>query len=260
MSDMTTVEAKAFVPARDFALSKQFYQDLGFVLAWSSDDLAYLRHGNSTFLLQNFYDKTHADNFMMHLLVQDVDAWWRHVQSAGIDRQVWFEGGAASRPALGHARFCDRRPDRRAVAHRAKHVSGQTTTRIRVLRDTALVGLPLAPAPPQTPAVPLQARPCRALGKPVGRPNLLSEPVGTAWRFTSMATEFYFTPELLLKDGRIIRDLDDAASFAREQEVRPGVDQRDEVLHKMERAKSKEEAHAAAHSFLRWLEELDVLE
>jgi hypothetical protein len=44
MSDMTTVEAKAFVPARDFALSKQFYQDLGFVLAWSSDDLAYHRH------------------------------------------------------------------------------------------------------------------------------------------------------------------------------------------------------------------------
>ena len=75
-----------------------------------------------------------------------------------------------------------------------------------------------------------------------------------------MPIEFYFTPELRLKDGRIIRDLDDAASFAREQEVRPGVDQRDEVLHKVERAKSKEEAHAAAHSFLRWLEELDVLE
>jgi len=75
-----------------------------------------------------------------------------------------------------------------------------------------------------------------------------------------MATEFYFTPELHLKDGRIIRDFDDAASFAREQEVRPGVDQRDEVLHRIERAKSKEEAHAAAHSFVRWLEELDVLE
>jgi hypothetical protein len=49
-------------------------------------------------------------------------------------------------------------------------------------------------------------------------------------------------------------------SFAREQEARPGVDQRDEVLHKMERAQSKEEAHAAAHAFLRWLEELEVLE
>jgi len=72
--------------------------------------------------------------------------------------------------------------------------------------------------------------------------------------------EFYFTPELRLKDGRVIRDIEDALSFAREQEVRPGVDQRDEVLHKMERAESKEEAHAAAHSFLRWLEELNILE
>ena len=34
MTNMKTVEVKAFVPARDFALSKQFYQDLGFVLAW----------------------------------------------------------------------------------------------------------------------------------------------------------------------------------------------------------------------------------
>jgi hypothetical protein len=72
-----------------------------------------------------------------------------------------------------------------------------------------------------------------------------------------MATEFYFTPELHLKDGRIIHD---AASFAREQEARPGVDQRDEVLHRMERAESEEETHAAAHSFVRWLEELDILE
>jgi hypothetical protein len=57
-----------------------------------------------------------------------------------------------------------------------------------------------------------------------------------------MATEFYFTPELHLKDGRIIRDLHDATAFAREQEARPGVDQRDEVLHKMERAEGDEEA------------------
>jgi len=75
-----------------------------------------------------------------------------------------------------------------------------------------------------------------------------------------MPAEFYFTPELHLKDGRIIRDIEDAVNFAREQEARPGVDQRDEILHKMERAESEEEAHAAAHSFLRWLEELDFLE
>jgi hypothetical protein len=75
-----------------------------------------------------------------------------------------------------------------------------------------------------------------------------------------MAMEFYFTPELRLRDGRIIRDLDDAAGFAREQEARPGVDQRDEVLHAIERAHSKETAYAAAHAFVRWLEELEVVD
>jgi catechol 2,3-dioxygenase-like lactoylglutathione lyase family enzyme len=80
MDELATVEIKAFVPSKDFALCKQFYQHLGFELAWSSDDLAYFRDGNSSFLLQNFYEKEHADNFMMHLLVEDVQAWCNHVQ------------------------------------------------------------------------------------------------------------------------------------------------------------------------------------
>jgi catechol 2,3-dioxygenase-like lactoylglutathione lyase family enzyme len=84
MTDMTAIEVKAFVPARDFERSKQFYQDLGFEIAWSDEGLAYIRHGNAAFLLQNFYNKEHADNFMMHLLVADVDAWWQHVQAQGI--------------------------------------------------------------------------------------------------------------------------------------------------------------------------------
>lgn len=84
MNELETVEIKAFVPARDFALSKQFYQDLGFEIAWSSENMAYLHHGDCAFLLQDFYVKEHADNFMMHLIVTDVDAWWRHVQAQGI--------------------------------------------------------------------------------------------------------------------------------------------------------------------------------
>jgi len=75
-----------------------------------------------------------------------------------------------------------------------------------------------------------------------------------------MPVEFNFTPELRLVDARIIRNLDDAASYVREHEARPGVDNRDEVLHALERAKTQEEAHAAAHRFLRWLEELEVTE
>jgi uncharacterized glyoxalase superfamily protein PhnB len=81
MSKLNAIEIKAFVPARDFALSKQFYAELGFTVAWSNDDLAYLRCGDSSFLLQNFYNAEHAGNFMMHLLTRDVEAWWQHVES-----------------------------------------------------------------------------------------------------------------------------------------------------------------------------------
>jgi uncharacterized glyoxalase superfamily protein PhnB len=84
VSNLTAIEIKAFVPARNFDLSRQFYQDLGFELAWDEDGLAYFHHGNCAFLLQDFYVKEHADNFMMHLLVEDVDAWWQNFQARGI--------------------------------------------------------------------------------------------------------------------------------------------------------------------------------
>jgi hypothetical protein len=45
-----------------------------------------------------------------------------------------------------------------------------------------------------------------------------------------------------------------------EQETRPGIDRRDEVLHTLERARSVEEAYAAAHLFLGRLEELEVVD
>jgi hypothetical protein len=84
MSTLDTIELKAFVPAKDFELSKQFYQDIGFTLASDSDGIAYFHRGNVSFLLQNFYKKELAENFMMHLLVQNVDAWWNTIQERKI--------------------------------------------------------------------------------------------------------------------------------------------------------------------------------
>jgi hypothetical protein len=84
MTNMATVEIKAYLPAKDFELCKRFYTDLGFEMAWSSEDLAYFRAGRSSFLLQRFYVKELADNFMMHMLVEDVEAWWNHVTAQQI--------------------------------------------------------------------------------------------------------------------------------------------------------------------------------
>ena len=52
---MKTVEIKAFVPSKDYDLSKEFYQELGFELASESEGIAYFKSCNSSFLLQDFF-------------------------------------------------------------------------------------------------------------------------------------------------------------------------------------------------------------
>lgn len=84
MPNLNTVEIKAFIPAKDFELSKRFYQDLGFTMASDGGGVAYFLHGDCSFLLQDFHDEGLAKNLMMHLLVEDVDAWREHLQAADI--------------------------------------------------------------------------------------------------------------------------------------------------------------------------------
>ena len=66
-------------------------------------------------------------------------------------------------------------------------------------------------------------------------------------------------PELYMRDGRIIRTLADAIALLREHEARPGVDVRDEVLHRLERARTDEEQQQASNAFVTWAKELDLL-
>ena len=70
---------------------------------------------------------------------------------------------------------------------------------------------------------------------------------------------FLIEPELYMRDGRIIRSFADAIALLRDHEGRPGVDTRDEVLHKLERAQTEEERQQAAEAFLAWAEELELL-
>ena len=82
---LTSVELKTFLPAKDYALSQAFYEALGFKPGWRSEQMSYFSHGDHcAFLLQNFYVKEQAENFVMHLLVGDVQAWWDHVQQANL--------------------------------------------------------------------------------------------------------------------------------------------------------------------------------
>jgi hypothetical protein len=99
MKELVAIELKAHLPAQNFELSKQFYQDLGFTLCWSSEGLAYLHYGpcgdhdKIGFLLQNFYVKEFAENLQMHLLVKDVDAWWADLQAKQIPEKYGVSAG-----------------------------------------------------------------------------------------------------------------------------------------------------------------------
>lgn len=89
--------ARPFVPARDFALSKQFYLDLGFALLLDAE-VAIFGIGNTSFLLQNHYHPAWAGHFMMQLMVDDLDAWWTHI--AGLDLPSRYPVTAPQPPAL----------------------------------------------------------------------------------------------------------------------------------------------------------------
>jgi uncharacterized glyoxalase superfamily protein PhnB len=73
-------DLKPFVPAKDAALSRKFYADLGFTVNWSNAQIAELQIGSFRFLLRTFYVAEHAGNFMMSLAVEDADAWWEYIQ------------------------------------------------------------------------------------------------------------------------------------------------------------------------------------
>jgi len=84
MSNLRITEIKAFVPSKNFEISKQFYQDLGFTMDSDDDGIAYFHFENVSFLLQDYCVEALAENFMMHILVEDVDAWWGQVLNSGV--------------------------------------------------------------------------------------------------------------------------------------------------------------------------------
>ena len=81
---LSIVEIKAFVPATNFELSKQFCKDIGFAMASEGGGVAYFHFEHASFLLQDFCAEALAENFMMHMLVKDVDTWWTRIAESAV--------------------------------------------------------------------------------------------------------------------------------------------------------------------------------
>src|SRR3546814_7293417 len=88
---------RPFLPSKDFELSERFYEALGFEKLLDAD-VAIFRMGRGEFLLQSYYQKEWAENFMMQLMVDDLDAWWTQIQS--LDLPGNFRVAPPKAPAL----------------------------------------------------------------------------------------------------------------------------------------------------------------
>jgi hypothetical protein len=89
--------ARPFLPAKNFAASKNFYEALGFEKLLDAD-VAIFGIGRSAFILTNFYQEGYAENCMMQLMVDDLDAWWDHIVK--LDLPARFEVRVLKSPAL----------------------------------------------------------------------------------------------------------------------------------------------------------------
>jgi hypothetical protein len=92
------VTVRPFVPSKDFQVSQRFYADLGFEVTPLGDGVANVQIGDHAFLLQNYYVEEWAGNFMMHMLVTNLDEWWSMISS--LDLPSRFDVRAPSEPQM----------------------------------------------------------------------------------------------------------------------------------------------------------------
>jgi hypothetical protein len=80
-----TEACRPFLPARDFDVSRAFYEALGFEKLLDADVVIFAV-GKGAFILQRHYQKEWAENFVMQLMVDDLDGWWAHIEAVDLPR------------------------------------------------------------------------------------------------------------------------------------------------------------------------------
>jgi hypothetical protein len=80
MNALKVLSLAPFVPSgENYAESRRFFGDLGFDETWENGGCARFESGAARFILQNFVNKEFAANFMVSIVVPDLDLWWAAV-------------------------------------------------------------------------------------------------------------------------------------------------------------------------------------
>jgi hypothetical protein len=77
-----------FVPSgKDFDLSKALFLELGFQINWEASDYVGFQKDSCRFILQRFDNQAFAENLMLRLAVDDLDAFWEEMSLKKLDQK-----------------------------------------------------------------------------------------------------------------------------------------------------------------------------
>jgi catechol 2,3-dioxygenase-like lactoylglutathione lyase family enzyme len=79
------VSIRPFIGAKDFALSRSFYRDLGFEERVLTPGFSLFKTGQLGFYLQDAYVKDWVDNTMIFLEVEDVGRYWNELSALDLE-------------------------------------------------------------------------------------------------------------------------------------------------------------------------------
>lgn len=80
-----TKSIRPFIGAKDFAISRSFYRDMGFDEVVLSPQMSLFKTGVFGFYLQNGYVKDWVDNTMVFMEVDDVSRFWDELVDLHLD-------------------------------------------------------------------------------------------------------------------------------------------------------------------------------
>lgn len=78
---------RPFIGAKDFTISRRFYNDLGFTETVLSTNMSVFKMNDFAFYLQDAYVKDWIDNTMVFIEVIDVNAFWEQLLTLNLSNK-----------------------------------------------------------------------------------------------------------------------------------------------------------------------------
>ena len=85
---MKFLSLEPFVPSGShYESAKQFFQELGFTINWDAGDYVGFERDGCKFILQNYNNKSFAENFMLTIKVADAEEFYKEVKEKRLEEK-----------------------------------------------------------------------------------------------------------------------------------------------------------------------------